>query len=1240
MLMRWNWLRALRAYRSASGARVRSRSRLQPLAAEVLEERLVLAAYNVFALPAVSPIDGTRSIAVDPHDTTASPYGWHDTDGVAGAEFTDTRGNNVLAQEDVNADDAGGFRPSGGASLNFDFAYDPAQDPATSQDAALTNVFYLVNLLHDIHYQYGFTEEFGNFQTNNYGRGGVGNDPVIVDIQDGDGGSDGFFTLPDGQSPRMTLYRRDNPFRDRAFDSHIIIHEYGHGVSGRLTGGPGNTTALNAIQSKAMGEGWGDWWALMLTQVTSDAKLDAYGIGNYAAGFAADGPGIRTYPYSFDMTINPLTYDNFNGGAVNNQEHKAGAIWASALWDMNWQLIDKHGFSPDMMHGTGGNNLALQLVMDGLKLQGTNPSFLAGRDAILAADLARTGGANQTEIWTAFARRGMGFSASDGGSASSTTVVAAFDVPASISGTVFRDDDASGTQNAAEPGLAGWTVYLDQNNNGIADVASVATYNSVDTPKTITDRGITYSNRTVSGLVGTIVDINVTVTLTHPYDGELYLTLISPTNTPVILANYLGGSGDNYTNTTFDDEATTYISAGAAPFTGSFKPYFDLAQLDGRDPNGTWKLRMDDAVLGNVGQLLSWSMQITYGNEDITTVTDANGNYAFHGLGDGTHHVREIPQAGFIPTTPANGLHDVIISGGQPISDRDFGNQEEVEIVIPSLSINDVSIIEGDSGLSYVTFTALLSAASEQDVTLNYATSNGSATAPNDFTAVSGQLTIPAGMISQTISVPIVGDLSPETSESFFLNLSNAINASIVDGQGLATITDNDVVPSLSIGDVSVVEGSSGQTFAIFTVSLSNPSGKVVTVNYSTTNSTAVVPADYASNYGTLSFPVGTTTRPISVAIRPDLMDELDETFFVNLLNATNATIADNRAIGTITDDDMPPTMSIKDVVVFEANSGQALANFTVSLSAASGHAISVNYATADGTAVAGVDYAAISGTLILAAGTLSKTFTVPFYGDILDEANETFFVNLSNAINTSLIDSQALATITDNDAAPSLMINDVAVIEGNSGTTNATFTVTLSAISGQAVSVNFVTTNGTALANSDYSMQSGTLIFAPGEKTRTINIATLGDTLDEINETYFVKLSAATNATITDSSGAGTITDNDAAPTLSINNVTVVESHAGLTTATFTVTLSAASGQTVSVNFTTANNSAVAGSDYTATYGTLTFAPGVLSKTITVSIRGDIVKELDEFFFVNLTNPLNATIADSQGLGKITNDD
>jgi len=630
------------------------------------------ATYNVFAFPTVSPITGSRSNVVDPHDPVASPFGWHDTNGVAGAEFTDTRGNNATVQEDGNADNAGGFRPDGGANLVFDFPFDAAQDPALYQSAAITNAYYWVNLLHDIHYQYGFTEAAGNFQVNNYGRGGLGNDPVIVDIQDGDGGSDSFAALPDGQSPRMSLYRREDPYRDRAYDSDILIHEFGHGVSERLVGGPGNTTALNAVQSKGMGEGWSDFWAIMLQQVPSDAKLDAYPIGNYAAGFAPDGPGIRQYPYSFDMTKNPLTYDNFNGGSANNQQHKAGTIWASALWDLNWLMIDKHGFSADMLHGNGGNNLTLQLVMDALKLQGTNPSFLAGRDAILAADVARTGGANQAEIWQAFARRGMGLSASDGGSGGATTVVEAFDVPAVIRGTVFRDDNGDGTQNGIEPGLAGRNVYRDLNNNGAQDVASVSVF--TQTPNAaIPDGANTKFTRTISGLSGVITDLDITVNLTHPSDGDLYITLISPAGTPIILSNYLGDTGDNFTNTTFDDEAATFISEGTAPFTGSFKPYFNLSQVDGRDPNGTWTLRFDDRFAGNTGTLLSWSLRISHGNVDPVTTTDSNGDYTFFGLGNATHHVRDVVPVGFTQTAPASGLHDVVIANGVSVTDRDFG---------------------------------------------------------------------------------------------------------------------------------------------------------------------------------------------------------------------------------------------------------------------------------------------------------------------------------------------------------------------------------------------------------------------------------------------------------------------------------------------------------------------------------------------------------------------------------------
>ena len=199
-------------------------------------------------------------------------------------------------------------------------------------------------------------------------------------------------------------------------------------------------------------------------------------------------------------------------------------------------------------------------------------------------------------------------------SADAVVVTAAYDLPpsASISGNVFRDDDASGTRNGSEPGLAGWTVYQDFNNNGILDLTTTSIFNSTDTPKLAADPGTTFSNLTIAGLAGTISNIKVTVNINHPTDGQLYVSLISPGNIPVIMSNYQGGTGANFVNTTFDDAASTPIASGTAPFTGSFKPYFDLGRLNGVSPNGTWKLRLDDSTAGNQGTIVSWSMQITY----------------------------------------------------------------------------------------------------------------------------------------------------------------------------------------------------------------------------------------------------------------------------------------------------------------------------------------------------------------------------------------------------------------------------------------------------------------------------------------------------------------------------------------------------------------------------------------------------------------------------------------------------
>ncbi len=336
-------------------------------------------------------------------------------------------------------------------------------------------------------------------------------------------------------------------------------------------------------------------------------------------------------------------------------------------------------------------------------------------------------------------------------------------------------------------------------------------------------------------------------------------------------------------------------------------------------------------------------------------------------------------------------------------------------------------------------------------------------------------------------------------------------------------------------------------------------------------------------------------------------------------------------------------SISTRDVTVTEGNAGTSNAVFMVTLSAASNQTVTVDYATANGTATAGSDYIATSGTLTFAPGATTQSLTVVVNGDITVESDETLFVNLSNPANATIADNQALGTISNDDIVvplPDISINDVSVTEGNAGIVNATFNVTLPAASGQIVTADYATANGTATAGSDYVAGSGTLIFAPGAITQSLTVAVNGDVLDEPNEHFLVNLSNATNATITDNQGLATITDDDAAPALAINDVTVTEANSGTVNAVFNVALSAISGQIVTVNYSTANGTATSGNDFAASAGTLAFSAETITQTIAVQVSGDISNERHETFFVNLNNPQNATITDAQGMGTILDDD
>jgi len=348
--------------------------------------------------------------------------------------------------------------------------------------------------------------------------------------------------------------------------------------------------------------------------------------------------------------------------------------------------------------------------------------------------------------------------------------------------------------------------------------------------------------------------------------------------------------------------------------------------------------------------------------------------------------------------------------------------------------------------------------------------------------------------------------------------------------------------PTLRISDVSANEGNSGTTDVLVVVTLSNPNGQTVTVDYQVANGTAVRGSDYTviSTSGTMTFFNGSApTQRIRVSIDGDAVNEPNETFFINLSNATNAALADNQAVGTIINDDggTSPALTIADVSTSEGNTGATDVLVAVTLTNPNGQTVTVDYQVANGTATRGSDYTVLSasGTItFFNGGATTQRIRVTINGDATNEPNETFFVNLNNVTNATLADGQAVGTIINDDGGPSpaLSISDVSMNEGNSGTTDVLVAVTLTNPNGQTVTVDYQVVNGTAVRGSDYTVlsTSGTITFLNGgATTQRIRVTINGDATNEPDETFGVNLSNATNAKLADDQAVGTIINDDA---------------------------------------------------------------------------------------------------------------
>ena len=398
------------------------------------------ATYRVVPFPYESPKHFTDTTALVTNPWSAAPgnattLNWHNN---GTTDYIYTRGNNVWAQEDANNNNGTGTPATSTTTvdpLNFNFVPNftvtPTQTtPVKNQQFNITNLFYWNNIMHDVMYQYGFDEVSGNFQASNMGRGGSGNDYVLADAQDGGGTFNANFATPaDGTSGRMQMYLwGGTPQKDGDVDNGVMCHEYAHGISNRLTGGPSQAGCLQ--NNEQMGEGWSDYYGLMFTQDwansdTSSGRLSSRPVGTYANNQSPTGAGIRTQKYSTNLTVNSRKYAT----SISAESHTRGEIWCATLWDMTWNIITQlNSINPNLYdaNGGGGNTIALKLVTEGMKLQPCSPGFIDGRNAILKADQILYGGAYSCAIWEAFRRRGMGPLASQGSSNSVTDQVTDF----------------------------------------------------------------------------------------------------------------------------------------------------------------------------------------------------------------------------------------------------------------------------------------------------------------------------------------------------------------------------------------------------------------------------------------------------------------------------------------------------------------------------------------------------------------------------------------------------------------------------------------------------------------------------------------------------------------------------------------------------------------------------------------------------------------------------------------------
>ena len=573
-------------------------------------------------------------------------------------------------------------------------------------------------------------------------------------------------------------------------------------------------------------------------------------------------------------------------------------------------------------------------------------------------------------------------------------------------------------------------------------------------------------------------------------------------------------------------------------------------------------------------------------------------------------------------------------------NDRGVTDPQAVTLTIAdddlvALSVDDVSVAEGDSGSTTLEFTVTLDPAAKGAVTVDWTTADGTATAGTDYTSGSGSLTFGVGETIKTVTVTVTGDTVDEPNETFTVTLSSAVGATLVNAAGTGTITDDDDAPAVSVSDATAAEDAD----LVFPVSLSHASSRQIAVDYAVAPDTATS-ADYrGTTSGTVTFAAGVTTGSITLDLVDDTADEPDETVTVTLSNplpSDAATIGTATATGTIADNDVPvvtvaaETGTVRegrDAVFILTRTGLVTDELAVTFSVTGGEAVLSDDPPTEATFGAGAD-----------------TVRVPLATDAdeVEDPDAKLTLTLADGDAYDLGASFA-ATVTVSDSADLDVGKPVVTVAADTGAVkegeDAVFILTRTKDPSDELVVTFTVTGGDAVLSEELPTE---VTFDAGANTANVPLGTENDHTHEADATLTLTLTDGDAYDLgTPSAATVTVTDDDdPPPELSIDDVSVAEGDSGSTTLEFTVTLDPAATGEVTVDWATADGTATAGTDYTSGNGSLTFGTGETGKTVTVTVAGDDVDEPNETFTVALSNVSGATLVKATGTGTITDDD